>query len=60
MSKHKMDKTLLEMERIRNELYKTVNGNWDLLSAEKTWIMSSRLDKLIIRYMNKNMKIKSS
>lgn len=60
MSGQKIDKTLVEMERIRNELYKAVDGNWQMLSAEKTWQISSQLDKLIIRYMGKSMKSKTS
>lgn len=40
-----------EMEQLRQELYRLLNGRPDLLSSPKVCALSARLDLLITRYM---------
>lgn len=47
--------TIHEMERLRMELYKMVNGKRDRLNHKKTCEVSQELDKLIVKHMYEDM-----
>lgn len=40
-----------EMEQLRHELYRLLNGQPDMLTSPKVCALSARLDLLITRYM---------
>lgn len=42
---------LKEMERVRKELYVSVNGNVKALTSQEIYKVSTNLDKLIVKYL---------
>lgn len=42
---------LQEMERVRKELYVSVNGNVKALTSQEIYKVSTNLDKLIVKYL---------
>lgn len=46
-----------ELERVRGKLHAIVQGDVNLLLDEKTYSISTELDKLIVRLMKKEAKM---
>lgn len=51
---------LREMERLRSELYRIVDGKIENLCSEEIYEVSKRLDKLIVEHMLCAMKRENS
>lgn len=52
--------TIIEMERLRNELYRIVNGKRERLNKKEICKVSQELDKLIVKHMYEGMTRKAS
>lgn len=51
MSRNIVAKNLMELERLRHQLYGVVNGDQSLLNSREACEVSHELDKLIVKHM---------
>lgn len=58
MTRNVVAKNLVELERLRNQLYGVVNGDQTILKSREACEVSHELDKLIVSHMYRARELK--